>query len=66
MKNLLTTLFLTFVTAALRAQDELPSNRADPDSEWYDYPTLWIALGIGLVVGLLVLRKKSAPLPPDH
>ncbi|NJB85704.1 hypothetical protein GGR26_001449 [Lewinella marina] len=31
----------------------------NPEAAWYEHPTLWILLAVGLVVALLVLRKQS-------
>ncbi|THH41153.1 hypothetical protein [Neolewinella litorea] len=60
MKRALYLLSVLLYTPLLPGQVGVEENpEIDPDAPWYESPTLWILLAVGLVVALLVLRRKS-------
>lgn len=58
MKRACYTLLAILISAWIKAQDGVDTN-IDPEAAWYEAPTLWIVLAVGLVVGLLFLRKQT-------
>lgn len=60
MRRLFSALILSLYTSFLLAQEGVDVNpEINPEAAWYEHPTLWIVLAVGLVVALIVLRKQT-------